>query len=78
MYRIFSGIGGIASTAILGIIGFAWSEVRDEWRDLKASISEIRHELDQQPTPIEFERMREKVEAINDRLIRIEARFEKQ
>lgn len=75
-YRIFSSIGGLASTVILGLIGFVWSEVRDEWRDLKNDISEIRHELDRQPSPEEFDKLRDKVDQINDRLIRLEARFD--
>jgi hypothetical protein len=75
-YRIFSGIGGVASTAILAIIGFAWQEVRDEWRELRKSIAEIRNDLDAQPSPEEFQRMRDKLEQVNDRLIRIEARFD--
>lgn len=73
LYRIFSGIGSIASTVILGLIGFAWSEVRDEWADLKSQITEIRHELDRQPSPEEFNKLRDKVDLINDRLIRLEA-----
>ena len=76
VYRMLSGIGGVASTAILAIIGFAWTEVRDEWRDLKNSIADIRKELDAQPSPEEFQRMRDKLEQVNDRLIRIEARFD--
>ena len=76
VYRLLSGIGGVASTAILALIGFAWSEVRDEWRELKASIADIRKELDAQPSPEEFQRMRDKLEQVNDRLIRIEARFD--
>ena len=77
VYRMLSGIGGVASTAILAIIGFAWTEVRDEWRDIKSSIADIRKELDAQPSPEEFQRMRDKLEQVNDRLIRIEARFDK-
>ena len=73
LYRIFSGIGSVASTVILALIGFVWSEVRGEWKELKETIVEIRHELDRQPSPEEFEKLREKVEQINDRLIRMEA-----
>lgn len=75
-FRIFAGIGNLASTVILAIIGLAWTEVRDEWRELKASIVEIRKDLDAQPSPEEFERMREKLEQVNERLIRIESRFD--
>jgi hypothetical protein len=76
LYRVFSSIGSAASTVILAIVGFAWSEVRDEWHDLKAQIADIRRELDRQPSPEEFDKVRDKVEQINDRLIRIEARFD--
>lgn len=73
LYRVFSGIGSFASTVILALIGFAWSEVRSEWKELKDTIADIRHELDRQPSPEEFEKLRDKVEQINDRLIRMEA-----
>ena len=76
MFRIFSSIGSFASTLLLAIIGFAWTEVHDEWKELKANIEEIRKELDAQPSPEEFQRMRDKLEQVNDRLIRIEARFD--
>ena len=75
MFRIFSSIGSLASTLLLAIIGFAWTEVHDEWKALKANIEDIRKELDAQPAPEEFQRMRDKLEQVNDRLIRIEARF---
>lgn len=73
VYRMLSGIGSFASTVILALVGYAWSEVRDEWKELKSTISEIRHELDRQPSPEEFEKLRDKVEQINDRLIRMES-----
>lgn len=76
VYRMLSSIGGVASTVILAVVGFAWSEVRDEWRDLKTSIAEIRKELDRQPSPEEFDKIRDKVDQINDRLIRLEAHIE--
>jgi hypothetical protein len=78
LYRIFSGLGSAASTVILAIVGFAWSEVRDEWRDLKTQITEIRHELDRQPSPEEFDKLRDKVDQINERMIRLESRFDEQ
>ena len=76
VYRLLSSVGGVASTVVLGLVGFAWSEVRDEWRELKSSIGEIRKELDRQPSPEEFDKVRDKVDQINDRLIRLEARFD--
>lgn len=76
VYRMLSRIGGVASTVILAVVGFAWSEVRDEWRELKSSIAEIRKELDRQPSPEEFDKLRDKVDQINDRLIRLEARID--
>ena len=76
LYRIVSGLGSAASTVILAIVGMAWSEVRDEWRDLKSQIGEIRKELDRQPSPEEFDKLRDKVGEINERMIRIEARFD--
>lgn len=75
VYRMISSVGGVASTVILAVGGFAWSEVRDEWRELKSSIAEIRKEIDRQPTPEEFEKLQDKVDQVNDRLIRLEAKM---
>jgi len=76
MFRIFSGIGSFASTVVLALVGYAWSEVRAEWKELKDDIQEIRHEMDRQPSPEEFDKLRDRVEQINERLIRMEARFD--
>lgn len=76
LLRIFSGLGSFASTVMLGLIAFAWNEVRTEWSELKASVEAIQIELAQQPSPEEFEKLRDRVEQINERLIRIESRFE--
>ena len=75
LYKVISGLGSAASTVILALIGFVWSEVRGEWIELKSQITEIRHELDRQPSPEEFDKLREKVDQVNDRLIRLEATF---
>jgi hypothetical protein len=40
---------------------------------MKLAIAEIRQELDKQPDPAEVERLREHVQQLNDRLIRLEA-----
>lgn len=76
MLRIFSGLGSFASTVVLALVGYAWNEVRTEWAQLKASVEAIQIEIAQQPSPEEFEKLRERVEQINERLIRIESRFE--
>ena len=73
LYKVISGLGSAASTVILALIGFVWSEVRSEWVELKNQITEIRHELDRQPSPEEFDKLRDKVDQVNDRLIRLEA-----
>lgn len=40
LYKVISGLGSAASTVILALIGFVWSEVRGEWVELKAQIAE--------------------------------------
>ena len=76
LFRVFSGIGSFSSTVVLALVGYAWTEVREEWKELKTAISEIRHELDQQPSPEEFDKLRDRVEQINERLIRMEAKVD--
>lgn len=73
-FKFFQSLGSLASTILLAIIGFAYQSVMSEWRELKSTVEEIRHELDKQPSPDEYEKLRDKVLEINERLIRIEAR----
>ncbi len=75
-YKVFSSLGSAASTLLLAIIGYTYNTVHDEWKSLKDDISEVRQALGQMPTPEEYERLRDKVELINERLIKLEVRLE--
>ena len=75
-WRIFTGIGSFASTAMLVILSFVGQTVRAEWVELRAELAEIRVKLAEQPAPEEFKALRSKVEQINEKVIRIEARFD--
>ena len=75
-WRVFTGIGSFASTALLVILSFVGQTVRAEWVELRAELAEIRIKLAEQPAPEEFKALRAKVEQINEKVIRIEARFD--
>ena len=50
--------------------------MRAEWVELRAELAEIRIKLAEQPEPEEFKALRAKVDLINEKVIRIEARFD--
>jgi len=75
-FKWFQSVGSLASTVLLALAGFAYNSVSSEWRELKTAVQEIRHELDKQPSPEEYNKLRDKVAEINERLIRIESRFD--
>lgn len=73
-YRMLSSVGSVASTIILALVAIVYNEVRDEWRELKNSVSAIQKELDTAPTAAEFDQVRSKLQNLNDRVIVIENR----
>ena len=75
-FKLFQSLGSLASTVLLAILAFAYNTVSHEWSVLKTAVQEIRRELDKQPSPEEYNRLRDKVQEINERLIRIESRFD--
>jgi len=75
-FKLFQSLGSLASTVLLAILAFAYNTVSHEWSELKTAVQEIRSELDKQPSPEEYNRLRDKVQEINERLIRIESRFD--
>ena len=75
-WRVFTGIGSFASTALLLILSFVGQTVRAEWVELRAELTEIKIKLAEQPDPEEFKALRAKVDLINEKVIRIEARFD--
>ena len=76
-YKIFSSLGSMASTVLLAVLGYLYNTVHDEWQLLKEDVAEVKKSIDQMPTPEDYDHLQEKVELINIRLTRIEAKLER-
>lgn len=74
--RIISGLGNTSATILLALVGYAYSTIHAEWTELKATVEAIKVEVSRMPTPEEYQRLRDKVDQVNERLIRIESRFD--
>jgi len=74
--RIISGLGNTSATILLALVGYAYSSIHAEWAELKATVEAIKTEVSRMPTPEEYQRLRDKVDQVNERLIRIESRFD--
>lgn len=71
-WRIINVIGSIASTAVLVAFGFAADLVRDEWRELRAEVREMRQRIDDMPDGATLRRLSDDVQDLGRRVDRIE------
>ena len=72
MWRIVTVIGSVASTIVLVVLSFAFNLVRDEWRELRAEVREMRYRLDSMPDGATLNRLSDDVQDLGRRVDRIE------
>lgn len=73
MWRVVTVIGSLASTIILLLGSFAFSMMRDEWKELRAEVKEMRHRLDEMPDGATLNRLADDVQDLARRLGRLES-----
>ena len=72
MWRIVTVIGSLASTVILVIATFAFNLVREEWKELRAEVKEMRHRLEEMPDAATLNRLADDVQDLSRRVGRLE------
>ena len=72
MWRVVTIIGSLASTIILLLGSFAFSMMREEWKELRAEVKEMRHRLDEMPDGQTLNRLADDVQDLGRRLGRLE------
>jgi Tfp pilus assembly protein PilO len=72
MWRIVTIIGSLASTIILVLGSFAFSMMRDEWKELRAEVKEMRSRLDEMPDAATLNRLADDVQDLGRRVTRLE------
>jgi Tfp pilus assembly protein PilO len=72
MWRIVTVIGSLASTIILVVLTFAFNMVREEWKELRAEVKEMRTRLDEMPDAATLNRLADDVQDLGRRVVRLE------
>ena len=72
MWRVVTVIGSLASTIILLLGSFAFNMMREEWKELRAEVKEMRHRLDEMPDGQTLNRLADDVQDLGRRLGRLE------
>ena len=73
MWRVVTVIGSLASTVILLLGSFAFNMMREEWKELRAEVKEMRHRLDEMPDGATLNRLADDVQDLGKRLGRLES-----
>jgi cell division protein FtsB len=75
MWRVITVIGSIASTVVLVVVSFAFNLVREEWKELRAEVKEMRHQINDLPDGPSLRRLADDVQDIGRRVDRIETQI---
>ena len=77
LFRVIGTITAIMTTIALTACGFVYQAISHEWHALRAEVIEIRDQQKKSTSPEEFARLRDKVDNMGERLIRIEGSLER-
>jgi hypothetical protein len=72
LWRVVTVIGSVASTIVLVVVTFAFNLVREEWKELRAEVKEMRHRIDDLPDGPTLRRLADDVQDLERRTGRIE------
>jgi hypothetical protein len=72
LWRVVTVIGSLASTIVLVVVTFAFNLVREEWKELRAEVKEMRHRIDDLPDGATLRKLSDDVEDLGRRVNRIE------
>jgi len=75
LWRVVTVIGSLASTIVLVVLTFAFNLVREEWKELRAEVKEMRHRIDDLPDGPSLRRLADDVQDIGRRVDRIETQI---
>ena len=75
MWRIVTVIGSLASTIILLLGSLAFNMMREEWKELRAEVKEMRHRLDEMPSGATLNRLADDVQDLSRRVDRMETQI---
>ena len=75
IWRAVTVIGSIASTIVLLVLALAFNTVREEWKELRAEVKEMRHRLDEMPDGQTLNRLADDVQDLRRRVDRMESQI---
>lgn len=74
-WRIVTVIGSVASTIVLVCLGVAFDFVREEWKELRVEVREMRQRLDSMPDGATLNRLSDDVGDLGRRVDRLEVQI---
>jgi Tfp pilus assembly protein PilO len=75
LWRIVTVIGSLASTIILLLGSLAFNMMREEWKELRTEVKEMRHRLDEMPSGATLNRLADDVQDLGRRVDRMETQI---
>ena len=75
VWRAVTVIGSLASTIVLLVLAFAFSTVREEWKELRAEVKEMQRRLDEMPDGDTLKRLTDDVQDLGRRVDRMESQI---
>ena len=73
-YKVVSGIGSTASTLLLGLLGYIYSDLHTEWTNMKTDVAELRRQVERMPTAEEYQHIDDRLDDLTERIILLESR----
>jgi hypothetical protein len=73
--RVVTIMGSVASSLILLLGSFAFSMMREEWKELRAEVKEMRHRFDEMPDGATLNRLADDVQDLGRRVDRMETQI---
>ena len=71
-WRVITVIGSIASTIVLVVLSFAFNLVREEWKELRVEVKEMRQRIDDMPDGPTLRKLTDDVQDLGRRVDRLE------
>jgi Tfp pilus assembly protein PilO len=75
MWRVVTIMGSVASSLILLLGSVAFNMMREEWRELRAEVKEMRHRFDEMPDGATLNRLADDVQDLGRRVDRMETQI---
>lgn len=67
--KIVAGANSFGATALLTFVGYTYTSIHSEWEEMKATVEEVRRDVDRAPTAEEFAAIRRDLSALEAQVV---------